>query len=406
MVQGMARQIHRLNAVVIKNTKKPGFHNDGGGLYLRVSKAQTKSWVFRFTLNKRKRDMGLGPWPLISLSNARTKAEECRQLLYEGVDPIDERAAKKSKSKREKAAQVTFKECAERYIDSHKAGWKNAKTPAQWASSLESYAFPVFGDMAVQTVDVGLVMEVLEPIWAVKPETASRVRRRIEAVLNWAKGRKYRSGDNPATWKGNLDALLPARATVRKVTHFPAMEYGELPDFMVRLGMMDGISSIGLEFLILTACRTGEAREAIWDEFDLKNRMWTVPAERMKAGKEHRVPLSDAALSALAKLQKNNPSKYILPGRDSARPISNMTFLALLRRMGRSDVTAHGFRSTFKDWVSEETDYRGEVSEMALAHVVSDATEAAYRRGSLFKKRVQLMNDWAEFCMSAKRKAR
>lgn len=254
-------------------------------------------------------------------------------------------------------------------------------------------------------VDVALVMTALEPIWEEKPETASRVRSRIEAVLDWAKARKYREGENPARWKGNLDALLPARSKVRRIKHFEAAPYHDVPEFMARLRAHESHSSLGLELVILTACRTGEVRQAVWDEFDLARKLWVIPPERMKAGREHRVPLSNDALAVLKDLKKLAKGKYILPGRDPYRPISDMTFLNLLHRMGHKGLTVHGFRSSFKDWAAETTNFPNEVSEMALSHAVSDKVEAAYRRGDLFEKRVQLMEDWAAYCRTGKRQA-
>jgi integrase len=394
----MARQIHRLTAIAVKGEKRPGLYSDGGGLYLRVSPAETKSWIYRFALNKKKRDMGLGPYPLISLAEARVEAERCRKLCFMGIDPIEQRDKQKYKLQADAAKTQSFKSCAEKYIRSHSVGWKSPKQAPQWENSLSSYAYPHFGELPVQAVDIALVMSALEPIWAEKPETASRVRSRIEAVLDWAKARKMREGENPARWKGNLDALLPARSKVRRIKHFEALPYHDMPKFMTQLREQASGSSLGLELLILTACRTGEIRKAVWDEFDLGRKLWTLPPERMKAGREHRVPLSDYALAILNKLKIHERSKYILPGRDQSRPISDMTFLKILHRMGHKGLTVHGFRSTFRDWAAEQTDYQGEVAEMALSHAVGDKVEAAYRRGDLFDKRVQLMEDWAAYC--------
>ena len=398
----MARQIHRLTAIAAKGEKRHGLYSDGGGLYLRVSPAETKSWIFRFALNKKKRDMGLGPYPLISLAEARVEAERCRKLCFMGVDPIEQRDAQKYKQQADAAKKQSFKSCAEKYIRSHSAGWKSPKQAPQWESSLFSYAYPHFGELPVQTVDIALVLNALEPIWEEKPETASRVRSRIEAVLDWAKARKLREGENPARWKGNLDALLPARSKVRRIKHFEALPYHDMPEFMARLRTQESDSSFGLELLILTACRTGEVRRAVWSEFDLARKLWAIPAERMKPGREHRVPLSDDALVVLKKLKIMVRGKYILPGRDPSRSISDMTFLNLLHRMGHKGLTVHGFRSTFRDWVAEKTDYQGEVAEMALSHTVGDKVEAAYRRGDLFNKRVQLMEDWAIYCSAGR----
>jgi integrase len=295
---------------------------------------------------------------------------------------------------------MTFKDCAERYIEAHRPGWKNPKHAKQWPSTLEDYVYPVFGPIPVQAVDVGLVMKALEPIWKTKPETASRVRGRIESILDWATARGYRQGENPARWRGHLDKLLPARGKVQKVKHHAALPYGEMGDFVAELRGQEGVAARALEFLILTATRTGEVIGARWDEFDLAKKVWTVPGERMKAGKEHRVPLSERALAIIEEMkgQGVNDHPFLFPGGRPGKPLSNMAMLKLLQRMDRGDLTAHGFRSTFRDWAAEMTHFPTEVAEMALAHTVSDKVEAAYRRGDLFQKRRELMEAWARYC--------
>ena len=297
---------------------------------------------------------------------------------------------------------MTFAACAERYIASHKVGWRNPKHAAQWPATLGTYVYPVFGSLPVQAVDVGLVMKAIEPIWVQKPETAGRVRGRIERVLDWATARGYRQGENPARWRGHLENLLPKKSKVRRVEHHAALPYVEIGAFMAELRQQEGVPARALEFAILTAARTGEVIGAKWDEIDLDERLWTVPAERMKAGKEHRVPLSDVALAIVEERRKIQQDDHIFPGGKAGRPISNMAMLMLLRRMGRGDLTAHGFRSSFRDWAAERTTFPAEVAEMALAHTVSDKVEAAYRRGDLFQKRRYLMEAWAKFCATVK----
>ena len=394
----MAREINRLSPRGVAVETKQGMHADGGGLYLQVSRYNTKSWIFRFTLNGKSRDMGLGPIHTVPLGEARDEAQQCRKLLREGVDAIEARKARRAGLRLENAKQRTFQECAEDHINSHSAAWRNIKHGNQWRRTLETYAYPTLGDLPVQSVDVGLVMQVLEPIWTKKPETAGRVRGRIEVILDGAKARGYRDGENPARWRGHLDKLLPARAKVRKVKHHTALPYDEIGAFMADLRERDGTGPRALEFLILTAARTGEVIGAKWAEVDLNKKEWTVPAERTKADKEHRVPLPDTAMKLLKAMREASVSDYVFPGRKNDRPLSSSTFVQLLIRMGRSDLTIHGFRSTFRDWAAERTNCSSEAAEMALAHAVSDKVEAAYRRGDLFDKRRRFMQDWGDFC--------
>jgi integrase len=342
--------------------------------------------------------MGLGPYPEISLAEAREQAAAQRKLRLDGTDPIAVRQAGRQQAKLNSAKLMTFRACAEAYIAAHRAGWKNPKHAAQWPATLSAYAYPVFGDLQVQVVDVGLVMKAVEPIWTTKPETASRVRGRIESVLDWATARGYRQGGNPARWRGHLENLLPKKTKVRRVEHHAAMPYTELSGFMAELRQHDGIAVRALEFAILTVARTGEVIGAKWDEINLSTKVWTVPGERMKAGKEHRVPPSDAALTILDKMGAVRQGDFVFAGGKIGRSLSNMALLMTLRRMGRGDLTVHGFRSTFSDWCADQTTTPSEVREMALAHVVSDKVEAAYRRGDLFEKRRQLAQTWARFC--------
>jgi integrase len=351
--------------------------------------------------------MGIGKYPEITLAEARQRAAEARRLKAHGKDPLAERSAVRASLLADAAKTVTFKDAAERYVEAHRAGWRNAKHAAQWEATLATYAEPILGSLAVQTIDTGLVLKVLEPIWATKTETASRLRGRIEAVLDWAKVRGYRQGENPARWRGHLDKLLPARAKVQKVQHHAALAFDGLGDFMVALRAETGTAARALEFAILTAARTGEVIGARWSEIDLGEKIWTVPAERMKAGREHRVPLSPRAIAILRTLkpdasgnrqEKEIAKSFVFAGAAQDRPLSNMAMLMLLRRMGQDDLTAHGFRSTFRDWCAERTNFPSEVAEMALAHTVGDKVEAAYRRGDLFEKRRALMEQWATVC--------
>jgi integrase len=397
----MARTIGKLTALAVNQAKRRGYYGDGGGLFLQVSAGGAKSWVFRFKETGRLREMGLGPTHTVSLAEARQKALECRKARLDGRDPIEARRAKRMQAKLDVAKAITFAACAERYIASHKASWRNPKHAAQWPATLGTYVYPVFGSLPVQAVDVGLVMKGIEPIWAQKPETAGRVRGPIESVLDWATARGYRQGENPARWRGHLENLLPKKSKVRRVEHHAALPYAEIAAFMTELRQQEGVAARALEFAILTAARTGEVIGAKWDEIDLSDHLWVVPAERMKAGKVHRVPLSDATLAILEGMRKIRQGDHIFPGGKAGRPISNMAMLMLLRRMGRGDLTAHGFRSSFRDWAAERTTFPAEVAEMALAHTVGDKVEAASRRGDLFGKRRQLSDAWAKFCATA-----
>jgi integrase len=381
----------------VKGIDQKGMYHDGGGLYLQVSAAGTKSWIYRFTLDGRAREMGLGPLNAISLAEARKRAAECRRMRHDGIDPIEARGVQRDQKRLEGARSMTFDVCAEAYIEAHKASWKNGKHAEQWRGSLRNYASPVFGSSPVQAIDLALVMKALEPIWQTKSETASRLRGRIESVLDWATVRGYRKGENPARWRSHLDKLLPTRAKIQKVKHHPALPYAEIGAFMEALRGQEGIAARALEFLILTAARTGEIIGAQWDEVDLDERVWVIPEARMKAGREHRVPLSGPALAILQKMNEIRESDFVFPGGRKGNPLSNMAMLAVLKRMGRDDLTAHGFRSTFRDWAAERTTFPREVVEMALAHTIENKVEGAYRRGDLVQKRRQLMEAWARF---------
>lgn len=395
----MTRTTGRLTALAVARAhKKPGMHADGDGLYLQVTQSGA-SWIYRFMLKGRAREMGLGPLALCSLQQARAKALEARRLRHEGIDPIEARRTVRTAAQLEVAKAVTFKECTVAYLKAHQAGWKNLKHRAQWESTIAAYAEPIIGALPVAAIDTALVTKVLEPIWAIKPETASRLRGRIESILDWAKARDFRQGENPARWRGHLDKLLSARAKVQKVRHHAALPFDKLGDFMVALQAQEGTAARALEFLILTAARTGEVIGARWSEINFGAKTWTIPAERMKAGKEHRVPLSPRAIAILEAMKPEavEPLGYVFGGK-SDMPLSNMAMSMVLRRMKRDNVTIHGFRSCFRDWAAETTNYPNHVVEMALAHSVGDKVEAAYRRGDLFTKRSRLMNEWAKFC--------
>lgn len=398
----MVREVERLSALTVSKVKQPGLYPDGAGLYLQVSAKGAKSWIFRFMLNGKARQMGLGSLRKYSLSEARQLAKDAGKLRDQGIDPIDRRKEELAKAKIEGAKGLSFKKAATDYIEAHKAGWSNTKHAAQWTATLEQYAYPVFGKTSVGKVDVGLVMKVLEPIWSKKPETASRVRGRIEAVLDWATARGYRKGENPARWRGHIQKLLPPRSRVRAVRHHPALPYGEVGGFVADLRSQEGVAALALEFLILTAARTGEVIGARPGE--ICDTVWTIPADRTKTRKEHRVPLSARAQEIIVEMKKlaGLEDGFVFPGRKKGSSLSNMALLSLLGRMDRGDLTAHGFRSTFRDWAAEMTGYSREVAEMALGHAVSDKVESAYRRGDLFKKRRRLMDDWARYCSTVK----
>jgi integrase len=402
-------QTNKLSATEVRNAKGPVILHDGGGLYLRVAETGAKAWVFRYQIDGKRRDMGLGPYPDVSLADARDKASTCRTQRHDGIDPLEARDAKRAAARVEAAKGRTFKECAVEFIATNKPGWRNAKHTQQWGNTLETYVYPTLGHLPVSAIDTGLVVQVLKPIWTEKPETASRVRGRIEAILDAATVQGFRQGPNPAQWKGNLTHILPARGKVRQVAHHAAIDFGELASFMTDLRKREGVAARALEFAILTAARTGEALGARWSEIDLKEKIWTVPADRMKAGREHRVPLSAAALAVLETVrpiavQKDgdtDPAAPVFPSARRALPLSNMALLMLVRRMKRDDLTAHGFRSTFSDWAAERTSYPREVVEMALSHAIENKVEAAYRRGDLFEKRRRLMDEWTRFCATS-----
>jgi integrase len=415
----MPKRVAPLTAAEVKSLfgkGKPWRHADGAGLYLVVTGPKRAWWMLRYIAppgSKRvgaQREMGLGaadPEGKIghSLADARERANEHRRHLRDGIDPLDHRDDLAALAQRAVDARRSFRDCAEAFLAEKSAEWRNAKHRAQWSATLGSYAYPVLGAMPVAAIAMEDVKRVLSPIWTVKPETAARVRGRIEAVLDYAAVHGWREGANPARWKGNLQlAGLASRAKVAPVEHHPALAWQNIGAFMGDLRAQRSTSARALEFLILTGARTGEVLGAEWSEIDLTAAVWTVPAGRMKAGREHRVPLSDAALAVLlhmAPLRHEDGDGYLFPGQGQGNPLSSMAMLKLLGRMGRRDITPHGFRSTFRDWAGETTAHPGDVVEMALAHMVANKVEAAYRRGDLFQKRRVLMDDWAGYCGNA-----
>jgi integrase len=378
-------------------TAKPGRHSDGEGLILAVSKTGSRSWYLRFQLNGKRRDMALGSMADVSLAEARTKAAEARKLVRAGIDPIEHR-------KVEEAVIPTFTSAAAQYIRSHRHGWSNRKHARQWVSTLKTYARPVIGSKPVDSITTDDIEAVLKPIWTSKTETAKRLQGRIENILDWATAKKHRQGENPARWRGHLDHLLPAPSKVQRVEHHPAMPWQAVPALMVELRGSPSISSSALQFAILTACRTSEVIGAQWSEVDIASAVWTIPGTRMKAGKEHRVPLTEPMLEILRALPRIEANPFVFPGARHGRPLSNMALLQLMRGMGhgvngdRSQAVPHGFRSSFKDWAGETTPHAREVVEGALAHSNPNKVEAAYQRGTFFEKRRRLMSDWSSFC--------
>jgi integrase len=402
----MPRKLHNaLTPLQVRNAK-PGRHADGGGLHLLVKDNGARSWVYRFMLKGKARDMGLGAAAgpeAISLGKARDKADALRLQVKAGNDPLAERHREAAEAlATAQAAQIagkTFKAVAEDYISANEDGWRNAKHRQQWQNTLATYVFPVIGELPVADIGTAHVLQILEPIWKAKAETASRVRGRMETILDAAKARGYREGENPARWRGHIAQILPARARLTR-GHHKAMAYEKIPEFIAKLRERDATAALALEFAILTAARTGEVIGATWAEVDLDKAVLSIPAKRMKAGKEHRIPLSPRAAAILKEVQplntKGEDDAPLFPAASGGK-LSGMAMSMLLRRM-KADVTVHGFRSGFRDWAAECTGYAHEVCEMALAHVIGNKAEAAYRRGDLFEKRRRLMNDWAAYC--------
>jgi integrase len=412
----MARRLNLLSPKFIEAIDKPGRYADGGGLYLQVTASKnggvTKSWLFRFmrrhvsrTGNPLSREMGLGPLStnkrdgFITAKEARDRAYQARESLKAGIDPLDARKALRTAERLEGAKAMTFSQCAAEYIKGHQAGWKGQKHVKLWKGSLARYVEPLIGALPVAAVDTGLVLKVLRPIWETKTKTAVDTRSRVELILDWAKIHGYRDGENPARWKGHLDHALAKPSKIAKVAHLAAMPYDELPGFMGELRQQEGMAAAALEWSILAAARTDDTLGLPWSEVDTEKKVWTVPAARMKAEADHRVPLSDRMLEILGKLDRGTAFVF------SGKPNKGLAHEAMLKvaKAIRPGVTVHGFRSTFKDWTSEQTAYPNEVSEMALAHKIPGKVEGAYRRGDLFEKRRRLMADWANYCASSSR---
>ena len=391
----MARGIHRLTAREVASITRPGRHSDGGNLYLQIAPSGTRQWTLLFQLNGKQREMGLGSAAagFMTLAEAREKAVEARRQLAQGVDPIDARKGIRANAK---VAGIKFGKFADDFVKTHQSQWSNSKHAAQWSMTLGDAYCSLIRSRPIGAIQTDDILAVLEPVWQTVPETARRVRMRLEKVLDAAKVRGLRSGENPARWKGHLDHLLPKHGKTSR-GHHAAMPWTEVPAFLRVLEVREGITALALHFLILTACRTSEVLNARWSEIDFPDATWTIPAERMKARREHRVPLSDAAMVLLRKVRQKH-EQFVFPGPSDFGPLSNMSLLMLLRRMGQDGITAHGMRSAFRDWAAECTHFASEVCEMALAHVIDNATEAAYRRGDLFEKRRKLMEAWAQYC--------
>jgi integrase len=416
----MARRTERLSSAKVKHAK-PGMHADGGGLYLQVTVGKevgqvNKSWLFRFARAGRERQMGLGSLNTVGLSEAREEAERCRKVIREGKDPVDVRDALRASANVAKAKSVPFEWCAIAYMAAHEAGWRNAKHRQQWTNTLQTYVYPVIGKLPVDAVDTGLITQILSPIWTAKNETASRIRGRIEVILDWAKVNGHRSGDNPARWRGHLDHLLAPRRKVRKGGHHPALPYEKIPEFMRELRAQEGLAAKALEFTILTAARSGETRGAPWEgEIDTAGKLWTVPAARMKGERKHEVPLTAPALAVIEYMRSVRQNDYVFPGDTANEPLSDMALTEVIRRMnqarekagkplwvdpnqGNREVVPHGFRSSFRDWAGEVTSFPDSVAEAAIAHAKGCKTEAAYQRGTMLQRRRKLMEAWSKYC--------
>ena len=394
----MPKVARELSALEVRRLTKPGLHAVGGatGLHLQVSETGARSWTLRIKIGDKRRDLGLGAFRDVPLAKAREKAREKREEIGKGIDPIAEKRALRARLAAAAAKAVTFDQCAARVVEMKRAEFKSPKHAAQWPATLATYASPVIGSLPVDEIELGHISEVLNPIWTTKTETATRLRQRIEAVLDYATAHGLRSGPNPAAWKGNLDKVLAKPAKLKKVQHHRALPIDEMPAFMAELRQREGTGARCLEFVVLTACRSGEARGARWSEIDLSAKLWTIPPERMKAGKPHRVPLSAEALALLEALPRIAGTDLVFPAPRGGQ-LSDMALLAVMRRMG-VDAVPHGARSTFRDWCSERTAYPRDVAEMALAHTIGDKVEAANRRGDLMDKRRRLMAEWAAFC--------
>ncbi|NKD54675.1 MULTISPECIES: tyrosine-type recombinase/integrase [Haematospirillum] len=386
----------------VKSISAPGKYGDGDGLWLKVGPTGRKMWVFRYQINGVRRDMSLGSADAVSLRDARLAKNEAKKLLADGIDPLRVRARQVSTSdapldEATPTAPKTFNDAAKEYLDAHMGAWKNATHKQQWVNTLASYVRKRIGKVALDQVTTDDVLAILTPIWLSKPETARRVRGRIERILDYACARGWRSGENPARMRGHLDHLLPRRPATSKA-HFAAMPWKDLPDFFMSLHSEDtSMSALALQFCILTGCRTNEVLQATWSEIDMKARVWSIPPARMKMGRLHRVPLARQTVSLLETLKDYRRSQYLFPGQRQNKPLSNMSMLMMMRRLGYGHLTVHGFRSSFRDWAAEATQHPSAVAEMALAHTIKNKVEAAYRRGDMIEKRTALMQDWADY---------
>ena len=385
--------MHRLSAVAVAKANQPGMYGDGGGLWLQITiskdgKHRNRSWIFRYA----GREMGLGSCGTVSLAEAREAALVCRKQRLAGLDPIEVRNAERAAKAASTAKVITFDQCADRYVEANRSGWRSDKHAAQWPATLGQYASPVFGKLPVDQIDTGLVLRVLEP------ESANRLRGRIERVLDWAKARGFRTGENPARWRGHLAQLLPAHRKVRRVVHHPAMPFEDVPAFMVDLRQQSGAPARALEFLILTAGRSGEVRGTQWDEIDFASATWVIPPIRMKGNREHRVPLTPRCIAILEEMKAVRQGPYVFPGRTGDAPLWINALGYVLQQLGRDGVTAHGFRSSFRDWAGERTAFPREVAEQALAHQTGNYVELAYRRADALEKRRKLMAAWSDYC--------
>jgi integrase len=394
----MPKIAKELTPLAVSKLRRTGLHAVGGinGLGLKVMPAGSRAWVLRTLVAGKRREYGLGSYPSVTLASARERARAMLDQLFAGIDPAVTKKQAKSALVAQRAKAVNFKTLAEQYIAQHEASWKNAKHAAQWTSTLETYAFPTIGNMVAADIDTSAVLRVLQPIWTSKSETASRLRGRIEAVLDFATAKGLREGPNPARWKGNLALTLPAKRKISTVKHHPAVPVKDMPSFFKALRSREGMAARALEFLTLTAARSGEVRGAQWNEIDLAKKIWVVPADRMKAKREHRVPLSAQAIALLKSLPGRGTGGLVFSGRKPTTKLSDMALTAVMRRM-EIEAVPHGLRSSFRDWVGEETEYPREVAEMALAHIVANLTEGSYWRSDLFEKRRSMMQDWANF---------
>lgn len=394
----MPKIARELTDLALRKLKEPGLYSVGGvaGLQFRILPSGGRTWILRVMVAGKRRDIGLGGYPTVTLAAARDAARAAHEAIRGGLDPVEQKRAKRTALIAARGSAVTFDDAARQYIEAMRHEWRNAKHEAQWSSTLATYASPIIGTLAVRDIDLSHVVRILDPIWRSKTETAVRLRGRIESVLDWCAVQGYRAAENPARWKGYLDKVLPRPSKIAEREHFPALLWRDIGPFMAELRGRDGVGARAVEFAILTATRSGEVRGARWSEIDLEAGTWTIPGERMKARKGHRVPLSDQAVAVLNSMQRH--SEYVFAGAKHDTRLSDMSLTAVLRRMGHAVITIHGFRSSFRDWAAENTNYPREVAEMALAHAIGNDVEAAYRRGDLFEKWRRLMRDWAKYC--------